>query len=118
MLQDFIARLNSKALEKNSKTVNNLNTFLIKYEKILDPYEEVIQLISNLLENNAIFKNQMKLYLRLQYNNPKSNNFIYLISKILELFSSNWKYLQYNYNTIINCIESLTRCCSVRLVLI
>jgi hypothetical protein len=101
------------SFEKESKTTNTVNVILTKYENIINPYEEVTQLISTLLENNPIFKNQMKLYLRFQYNNSRSHNFISLISTILELFIDNVDEINDNYNIIIKFIESLTKCCSV-----
>ena len=91
-----------------------VNIILTKYENSINPYEEVTQLISTLLENNPVFKNQMKDYLRFQYNNSKSHNFISLIATILEAFLSNLESIEDNYYTVIKCIESLTKCCLVR----
>jgi len=114
VLEDLKSKLSSKpSLEKDNKSINPANLILTKYEKLINPYEEVTKLISTLLENNPIVKNQMKLYLRFQYNNSRSHNFLNLISTILELLIDNIDDIHDNYSIIINCIETLTRCCSV-----
>jgi len=109
-----------------------------KFENELNPYEEVIQLISNLSENNSIIHNQMKDYLRYQYNSSKSINFICVLANLLDCFTKpkqenrikvehnlidkdlrviksinddHRMFIRFYYQVIIKIIESLTKCC-------
>ena len=116
--EGYFLKLRSK-LKHNEISMN-------KFENELNPYVEVIQLISYLSDNNKIIHNKMKDYLRYQYNNNKSINFISILSSILDLFTkikndkNNNEFEFYNdrrifikfyYPVILNIIESLTKCC-------
>ena len=82
-------------------------------EKKINDYILAIKFLTHLSENNNIIQNQMKDYLRIQYNNSKSHNFIIICSKILEEFAreDNLKFIPKNYDVIISLIEFLTKCC-------
>ena len=109
-----------------------------KFENELNPYEEVIELINNLSENNSIIHNQMKDYLRYQYNSSKSLNFICILANILDCFTKpkqetknkldqslidkdlrkirsinddHRMFIRFYFPVIIKIIESLTKCC-------
>jgi hypothetical protein len=56
----------------------------------------------------------MKDYLRIQYNNTKSHNFIIILSNILEIFTKddNSRFIPKYYSIIIKIIEFITKCCN------
>lgn len=99
--------LSNKSLQRNSKFKNvntnmqnslfnltkNVNFDITKYENLINPYEETVNLISFLMENST-HGNVMKDYLRFQYNNTKSHNFISILASILECFLQDSKTLK------------------------
>jgi hypothetical protein len=112
VFQSFKSRLmkdhiSNKSLQRNSKFKNvntnmqnslfnltkNVNFDLTKYENLINPYEETVNLISFLMENSSQ-GNVMKDYLRFQHNNTKSHNFISLLASILECFLPESKMLR------------------------
>ena len=87
------------------------------FENDLDDYELALELISNLSENNDTIKGKMKDFLRMQYNNAKSHNFIVILASIIEIFVSdenpnNILLLEKYYSVIIKIIECITKCCN------
>jgi hypothetical protein len=115
LMKNILENFKSK-LTIDTKTVS---IFITKYENFLNPYEETVQFISSLVENNSVAKHQMKDYLRAQNNKSKSHNFISLLADILKSFiPSNEKdksfekreLLKNYYSTIIKSIECLTKC--------
>ena len=77
--------LENQNLNENS---NNECPFII-FEKNIKEYEIALKLLCQFSENNEITGNKMQEYLRLQYNNEQSYNFIIIITNILANFTKN-----------------------------
>ena len=85
------------------------------FENEFDKYELIIQFITKMSANNSIVQNKMKDYLRVQYNNSKSYNFIIILSNFLEIFTkenSNLQSINKYYQIIIQVIDCITKCCN------
>ena len=84
------------------------------FENEIDKYEEVLKFLCNISDNNEIIQNKMKDYLRVQYNNTKSHNFIIILSNILEIFTKNdnSRFIPKYYSIVISIIEFITKCCN------
>ena len=98
-----------KELIDKNKYAGNL------FENNFDQYELIIQFIIKMSVNNSIIKNKMKDYLRVQYNNSKSYNFILILSNLLENFTkgfSNLFFINKYYQIIIQIIDCITKCCN------
>ena len=102
---------NSKTVEKTSFINYSSNIF----ENDFDRYQLIIDFITKLSANNSIIQCKMKDYLRVQYNNSKSYNFIIILSNILVNFTmetQNLRYINKYYKLIIEIIDCLTKCCN------
>ena len=98
------------------------------FENELDKYTLAIKFLIHLSEKNSIINNQMKDYLRMQYNNTKNHNFIIIFSRIIDNFipeneneisdmdsnflNDNRTYISKYYSVIIKILEFLTKCCT------
>ena len=105
---DYMKGKDKESSDKN-KYAGNL------FENNFDQYELIIQFIIKMSVNNSIIKNKMKDYLRVQYNNSKSYNFILILSNLLENFTkdySNLVYINKYYQIIIQIIDCITKCCN------
>ena len=118
-LNKDIVKTLSKDDESNNKNDKNLGDKM-KYssdlfENNFDKYELIINFISKLSANNSIIQSKMKDYLRVQYNNSKSYNFIINLSNILTNFVSEDSHLLFikeYYKLIIQIIDCITKCCN------
>ena len=84
-------------------------------ENDINKYELIIQFITKLTADNSEMGNTMKNYLRFQFNNSKSFNFIIILSNILTNFtkdSSNRIYITKYFSIIIQIIDCLAKCCN------
>jgi len=100
--------------EKNNLDEKFTNYLSDSFENEIDKYEEVLKFLCNISDNNEIIQNKMKDYLRIQYNNTKSHNFIIILSNILEIFTKedNNRFIPKYYSIIIRIIEFITKCCN------
>ena len=112
----------NKTLKQNPENIGKLNEKyqtgqILNYssnlfENDFDSYELIIDFLTKLSANNTC---EMKNYLREQYNNSKSHNFICILSNILVNFTKDTKHLIYinkYYKLIIKIIDCLTKCCN------
>ena len=124
-------RVPSITVASLKRKMKNEEFSMNKFENEINPYEQVIQLLNNLSENNTISNNQMKEYLRYQYNSGKSLNFISVLANLLDFFmkqgvesknslgisssksngDDNRMFINAYFGEIINIIETLTKCC-------
>ena len=121
-----IKNLKNKLLEKdamepdlNSEDLKDVNYYYSPhlFENDLEEYDIVLELISNLSENNDKIQGKMKDYLRMQYNNSKYLNFIIILVRIIESFvmdenNSNIFLIEKYFNIIIKIIDCITKCCN------
>ena len=101
----------SQSYEKQEQKKYAMNLL----ENDIDKYELIIQFISKLSADNSPMQHVMKNYLRSQYNNTKSFNFIIILSNILVNFtkeSSNRVYISKYYSIIIQILDCLSKCCN------
>ena len=100
--------------ENNNPDEKFTNYLSYSFENEIDKYEEVLKFLCNISDNNEIIQNKMKDYLRIQYNNTKSHNFIIILSSILEIFTKddNSRFIPKYYSIIIKIIEFITKCCN------
>ena len=101
--------------DENKKVIKEKKITSSLFENDINKYELIIQFITKLSANNDEAENTMKNYLRFQYNNSKSYNFIVILSNILVNFtkdSSTILYINKYYSLVIQIIECLTKCCN------
>ena len=101
--------------DENKKVIKEKKITSSLFENDINKYELIIQFITKLSANNDGTENTMKNYLRFQYNNSKSYNFIVILSNILVNFtkdSSTILYINKYYSLVIQIIECLTKCCN------
>ena len=100
-----------KEKEKNEEKKYSSNLL----ENNIDKYKLIIQFITKLSADNSGMEQTMKDYLRSQYNNSKSYNFIEILSNILINFTKdneNRIYINKYYLLIILIIDCLAKCCN------
>ena len=102
-----------KGKKEEKKEENKYSSNLL--ENDIDKYKLIIQFITKLSADNSEMEQTMKNYLRFQYNNSKSFNFIVILSNILVNFTkdiSNRIYINKYYSIIIQIIDCLSKCCN------
>lgn len=117
-------KMSTAKLATLKRKMKNEEFSMNKFENEINPYEQVIQLLNNLSQNNTIVHNQMKDYLRCQYNSGKSLNFISVLANLLDFFMKNGTmeknenirednrvFIHLYFSEIIKIIEALTKCC-------
>ena len=119
-LNNEIIRVLTKEEEINFKGFDKTTVEKTKYianifENDFDKYELIIDFITKLSANNIIIQSKMKDYLRIQYNNSRSYNFISMLSNILVNFTkenSRLVFIDKYYKLIIQIINCITKCCN------
>ena len=124
---NYINEISDKSLDKNivqkdsgSKENDKVKDEKMRYipnifENDFDIYELTIDFITKLSANNNIIQCKMKDYLRVQFNNSRSYNFISILSNILINFikkDSHLNYIDKYYKLIIQIIDCITKCCN------
>ena len=113
--KDIIKTLSKEKEDDDKDKEEKLKYSSNLFENDIDKYELIIQFITQLSSNNGFIKCKMKDYLRDQYNNTKSFNFIVILSNILDNFiaePSNLCYINSYYSLIIQIIDCICRCCN------
>ena len=116
ILDNFSEKINNDFQESDEQKEQLFNKCPASiFEKEIDEYDISIKFLSHLSQTNNIIKNKMKDYLRLQYNNIINNNFIIILSDILEGFgnekTSKFIFTAEYYPKIIYIIEFIIQCC-------